>query len=396
MSDDYQARILKLRLPKQDALKNTPERCSAATDMLQTIGRAVGQQVRIERKDDSRFVALYTVRQANPDTDLRDSGQANVVRAGKAGRERLGTTTDIEATVQARVVDAAPQTGEPEAVRFFEVSDDDGKQAYFIAIAPHGGKIEQHTDEQAVEGVRELRAAGFPASVWLCKGYGDAAKGASDRWHITSTDLQPTCFPLLAPLISRRFCYGVAFHGFNRAEGEADVYIGGAASRSLKVNIKRALNDLDLPIKVKISARYDSPKFQGFSAENITNRLAGRGIHLEQSAQAREYYLEIARAVAQVFISRLRFLVCSFIEDREAERIKRRADFLQALSKDLAQAPLNERAIEAYSVWKATDGVLSARINTAEELQSFGERGKPAPAVATKLTRQSNPGHEQE
>ncbi len=43
----------------------------------------------------------------------------------------------------------------------------------------------------------------------------------------------------------------------------------------------RALNDLDLPIKVKISTRQDSPKFQGFSAENITNRLASRGgIHL--------------------------------------------------------------------------------------------------------------------
>jgi hypothetical protein len=43
----------------------------------------------------------------------------------------------------------------------------------------------------------------------------------------------------------------------------------------------RALNDLDLPIKVNISTRQGSPKFQGFGAENITNRLATRGgIHL--------------------------------------------------------------------------------------------------------------------
>jgi len=43
----------------------------------------------------------------------------------------------------------------------------------------------------------------------------------------------------------------------------------------------RALNDLDLPIKIKVSTRQDNPKFHGFSAENITNRLATRGrIHL--------------------------------------------------------------------------------------------------------------------
>ena len=86
-----------------------------------------------------------------------------------------------------------------------------------------------------------------------------------------------------------------------RRKGEADVYIGGRALRSLKATIKGALNDLDLPIKVKISTTRDSPKFQGFSANNITNRIATTGIHLEQSTQARKYYLEIARAVAQVF-----------------------------------------------------------------------------------------------
>jgi phage replication-related protein YjqB (UPF0714/DUF867 family) len=378
MPTEYAARILKLRLPQQNALKNAQERCSADPIKLEAIGRFVGEQVRIRRKDDPRFFALYTVKQANPGADLRDDERANVVRAGRAGRERLGTAANIEATVLARVVDAAPQLGEANGARFFEIADDHRKQSYFIAIAPHGGEIERHTDEQALEVVRQLCAAGLPASSWLCKGYGDAAKGAFDRWHITSTDLQPTCFPLLEPLISRRFCYAVAFHGFNRAKGEADVYIGGAALRSLKVNIKRALNDLDLPIKVKISTRHDSPKFQGFSAENITNRLTTRGgIHLEQSAQARKYHLEIARAVAHAFLSRLRFLVCILIQDLETQRIKREADFFQALSKDLASAPPNVgKAIEDYTAWKAIDHVLAAKVKTAEELESFGEPEK--------------------
>ena len=63
----YDARILKLRLPEQDLLKNDAERCSADPVGLASIGRAVGQQVRIKRRDDLRFVAVYTVYQPNPD-----------------------------------------------------------------------------------------------------------------------------------------------------------------------------------------------------------------------------------------------------------------------------------------------------------------------------------------
>jgi hypothetical protein len=201
MPTEYDAQILKLRLPEQDALKNDAERCSADPVMLNSIGRAVGHQVRITRKDNSRFIALYTVKQANPPADLGDPSRANVVRTGQAGRERLGTTVE-EAIVHATVVDTAPLHGKPIGVSFFEVAEDDGKQAYLIAIAPHGGEIEKHTDEEAEYLRDELVSKGYPASAWICKGYGDELKGASDRWHITSTDLHPASFPLLQALIT--------------------------------------------------------------------------------------------------------------------------------------------------------------------------------------------------
>jgi phage replication-related protein YjqB (UPF0714/DUF867 family) len=346
MPTEYSAQILKLRLPEQDELKNETERCSADPVMLESIGRSIGQQVRVKRSGDSRFVALYTVKQANPDADLSDPGRANVVRIGLTGRERLGTSDEMEAVVQAKVV-ATPQPGEP---GFFEVADDDGKQAYFIAIAPHGGDIEEHTDEQAADAVRELTTAGFQASLWFCKGDGDQAKGAFDRWHITSTDIHPACFPLLQRLMSRTFCYGVAFHGFQRKEDESDVYIGGAASQSLKIVIERALNNLDLPIKVKISTYDDNLKFQGFSPENLINRLAASGIHLEQSLEARKkFHGEIACAVAKVFASRWRVLVCILIEDLK----KKRAD--------------------AEATWRAKDEALAVKIKAAEEVRTFIE-----------------------
>jgi Poly-gamma-glutamate hydrolase len=217
--------------------------------------------------------------------------------------------------------------------------------------------------------------AGFPASLWLCKGDGDEAKGASDRWHITSDDINPACFPLLQQLMSRRFCCGLAFHGFQRKEGEADVYIGGAAPRSLKIAIERALNNLDRPIKVKISTTDDEAKFQGFSPKNIINRLATRGIHLEQSFEARkQFYGEIARVIGQVFASRRRLLLCKFIKDLEEKRAKEEHDLAQSLSKDLVAGSIDvEDAIEKHKAWREKDEALAVKSKASDELWTFIE-----------------------
>jgi len=300
----FDARILKLRLPEQDSLKNDAERCSADPASLVSIGRAVGQQVRIRRRDDTRFVAVFTVNQGNPDSP----GRPDVVRTGLTGRERLGDGAELEeATVEAGVLDAP---GDSTGVKFFELAKDSGNQSYFVVIAPHGGEIEAHTDEQAAAVVTQLQTARVPVSMWACRGFGDATKGASDRWHITSDDIHPASFPLLGSLMSRRFFYGVAFHGFAQQGDEADIYIGGAAPARLKAAVRRALLDrLDPSLNVKISTREDSPKFQGSRPENLINRLApGRGIHLEQSAKARMFHKDIAGAVGSVFASPWRWL----------------------------------------------------------------------------------------
>jgi hypothetical protein len=122
MPTEYNARILKLDLPEQDTLKNDAERYSADPGVLQSIGPAVGHQVRIRRTDNRGSLPLYTVAQANPPADLSDPSRANVVRTGLTGRERLGTPAEIEAVVQATVIDATPL---PSGVRFFEVAEDD-------------------------------------------------------------------------------------------------------------------------------------------------------------------------------------------------------------------------------------------------------------------------------
>jgi phage replication-related protein YjqB (UPF0714/DUF867 family) len=297
----YDGQILQLQLPEQDALKNAAERCSADPRALNALGRAVGQQVRITRKDDPRFFALYTVKEANPPADLNDPARATVLRTGLLGRERLGKTTAMKAVVRAEVVDLPPLPDEPNEVRFFEAAEDDGTQLYLIVIAPHGGAIEPHTDEEAALVRKELVAKGCGASAWVCKGFGDALMGASDRWHITSTDIHPASFPLLQRLMARRFRHGVAFHGFAKKPDEADVYIGGGASEFIKAEIKNALEGLSLPIEVRIATTTDDPKFQGSSPDNLVNRLAAQGIHIEQSAPARQFAVAIANAIVMVY-----------------------------------------------------------------------------------------------
>jgi phage replication-related protein YjqB (UPF0714/DUF867 family) len=309
MPSEYNAQILKLDLPEQDPLKNDAERCSADPGMLQSIGRALGQQVRITRADDPGFFALYTVAQANPPADLGDPSRANVVRTGLAGRERLGTPAEMAAVVQATVVDAAPASS---GARLFEVAKDDPAQTYFIAIAPHGGDVEEHTDDEAQRLAAELVASGYPATTWVCKGFGDELKKAFDRWHITSTDLNPASFPLLSAIATRKFCHGVAFHGFSKRPDEADLYIGGGARPTLKREIKRALDRANLPLQIKIATGDDDPKFQGRSADNLINRLAAQGIHIEQSSAAREFREKIAQAIATVYRSPIRRFLCAW------------------------------------------------------------------------------------
>jgi phage replication-related protein YjqB (UPF0714/DUF867 family) len=308
MASEYNARVLKLDLPEQDALKNDSERCSADPRLLESIGRAVGHQVRITRADAPGFLALYTVVQPNPAADLGDPNRANVVRTGLQGRERLGTSAEMDAVVRAAVVDAPPPAS---GVRFFELGEHDPSQRYFIAIAPHGGDIEENTDEEAEFLRTALASSGYPASTWMCKGFGDQQQGASDRFHITSGDLNPKCFPLLGRIAARRFCYGVAFHGFARKAEDFDVYIGGGAPPPLKRLIATALERASLPVRIKIADDRDDPKFQGISPENIINRLAAQGIHIEQSVEARKFAEQIARAVATVYRSPVRRLLCA-------------------------------------------------------------------------------------
>ena len=280
--------FVKKALDTQTDLKARREHCAPAAQVLASLGGELGQQVRIHRDDE---FALYTVSEL-----LHETADA-VVRMGLGGRRRLLSEEEFAGSLDTKVVDQELCDEDArDAGELVERLDDDGSQTHLIAIAPHGGDIEKHTDEQAERVVERLGL--HLASAWRAKGWRPDG-GAFERWHITSTDLNPLSFPLLASLMSRRFAHAVAFHGF---DDEPGVLIGGTAPSELKERLREAI-DRVLPARLAVRVALPDERYGGDDPSNLVNRLSPcGGIQIEQGARPREDYgTDIADAVADVF-----------------------------------------------------------------------------------------------
>ena len=256
--------------------------------MLLSLDGGLGQQVRVHRNGE---FALFTV------SELLHETTDSVVRMGLGGRRRLLFEEEFEGRLDTKVVDPdLSDTDARDAGELVERLDDDGAPTHLIAIAPHGGEIEEHTDQQA-ERVAE-RLGKELASVWRCKGWKPDG-GAFLRWHITSTDIDPACFPLLNSVMSRRFAHAVAFHGF---DDEPGVLIGGTAPAEVKERLRQAIQQV-LPEGLDVRVAGPGERFGGDDPNNIVNRLSPcGGIQLEQGPRPREdHACDIADAVADCF-----------------------------------------------------------------------------------------------
>src|SRR5262249_56361135 len=118
---------------------------------------------------------------------------------GSAGRERLGTSDEFVGSLDSQVPHPTFDDAEAEANNeFVERLEDNGTHTGLVVIAPHGGDIEPHTDQQAERVASRLAAKGV--SLWRCKGVKGGA--ALSRWHITPPAIHPARFP---PLTSAFF-----------------------------------------------------------------------------------------------------------------------------------------------------------------------------------------------
>jgi phage replication-related protein YjqB (UPF0714/DUF867 family) len=292
---------IRMALSSQADLIARREHCSIDDRLLGSVGAAVGQQIRIRRT--ASEYALFTV------SERRDEDDARVVRLGLGGRRRLGTDNVFDGTVVLPAAHPTMSDDDAEASgELVERLDDHGEQRELIVIAPHGGDIERHTDEQAERVASRLGA--YKVRSWGCKGWKqrreDGSGGAFDCWHITSTDIDPASFPGLGSVIDRGFVHAVAFHGFEQPE----ILVGGTAPAALKQEIRAAIEAAtrDSGIPVRIATPDDH--FGGDDPDNIVNRLTvggAGGIQIEQNLLARrEHGTAIADAVAAVYRRRLR------------------------------------------------------------------------------------------
>jgi phage replication-related protein YjqB (UPF0714/DUF867 family) len=295
--------LVKQSRPDQADLRRRAEHASALPDLLRTLGLDVGGQA-IIRRDLATF-ALYTL------TDAGTELSADTVRMGRGGRGRLDGEEEQQFCAHLESVAVDPAATEDEALRGEKLLElfDPGDRPGLIVLAPHGGDIEPFTDRQA-EHVQTL-LCDLGVSCWRCKGWKPGG-GASERWHITSTEISTASFPQLATAATRGFQYAVSFHGFVE-EGRPDILVGGAAPDPLK-RVMRAVIAFAVAgtgLTVEIAAPEDP--LGGAEDANVVNRLTTdkhNGIQIEQQPRARSGTLPgtntprweaIATAVADVY-----------------------------------------------------------------------------------------------
>jgi phage replication-related protein YjqB (UPF0714/DUF867 family) len=223
---------------------------------------------------DGQSHAIGTVAAVLPDVGSDDAviamGDPDRLFAGAAPSATVVATTDLFAAAQ-----------------LFETVTTAGEVA---VIAPHGGAIERHTDDQAAMIADDPR---LDVDLWACVGRGiDQFR----RLHITSDDLSEQSFPGFRILLGREHRYAVSFHGFNHATKPGtttalDVIVGGQFDLDRRYDVADRIRQklrAEGAFEVYVTTSCGDP-FSGLSPRNAVNRLAyAGGIQIEQSGRLRQ------------------------------------------------------------------------------------------------------------
>jgi phage replication-related protein YjqB (UPF0714/DUF867 family) len=279
------------------------EHCAIDPESLHVLNSAVGRQVLVTRS--AKRLALYTIA-------ARIDVAGPAARVGTAGLARVENPTGEPPAPNLKAALDTEFLGATAPVRLTEELL--GRAATGLAImAPHGGRIEPRTDDQARAVYTLLAKQRKPARAWIAQGFNPA--GAHSCWHITSSEISERSFPRLGTLFGRGrsrgpFAHAVAFHGQN--DSDAIVVGGGlpqdAPHTALKTKLRDQLRDAlravtEHPPAVVVCR---SGPLAGIEPANIVNRVTvrGNGIQLEQPAAVRaddEQRAAVVRAVAAFY-----------------------------------------------------------------------------------------------
>jgi phage replication-related protein YjqB (UPF0714/DUF867 family) len=302
--------------PKKDRFSkpHSREHCSVNADQIRMMGLNKRQQVRIERPtENGTTLALYTI-ESTHNEQANDVFLDYVDPGDVEPRFRVPTSEPFQGKINPQVAAVGLNDAEAEDYsEFIEHLADNDYNSRLVVIAPHGGFIEEHTDEQAEEVAKQLPSN--CVSIWMCKGFKKGG-GAFARWHITSTDISEESFPELKSVYGRGFEYAVAFHGFGGDDDEPSICIGGiTVDATLKQKIKEEIEGEVCRFGVRVFMDNGCPEdINGDKENNIVNRLSKNGLQIEQSEkfrttmvddENRPLRLNVADAVARVMHPRI-------------------------------------------------------------------------------------------
>jgi phage replication-related protein YjqB (UPF0714/DUF867 family) len=160
----------------------------------------------------------------------------------------------------------------------------EGRSTDFIAIAPHGGKIESCTSEIAREVASDL------CCLYLFEG---TMRNGNGTLHITSTNFdEPRALEVVQNCQT-----AIAIHG-RRDKGDMEtIYLGGLDQQLVKI-LATCLNEANF--KTQIGGH----KFPAVDQANICNRCAtGRGVQLELPKTLRDSLLIDHRARGELVLA---------------------------------------------------------------------------------------------
>jgi phage replication-related protein YjqB (UPF0714/DUF867 family) len=290
------------------------EHCKAKLNQIQDIGRHRHEQVRVEFETTNRGMtgAILTVSVFHSDT-----GSIIYLGPNIGGYLQKCKLTDnnhhniCEGKVKAKlVIDGLSENDANHKGEFIEIlTPPNSQNRKLIVIAPHGGQIEPHTDEQA-QFVQEHLPDDL-VTLWMCKGFSHPAApeeehDAHNRWHITATEISERAFPKLRTIIEPKFEYAIAFHGWD----DDSICVGGNAESidaGLVEEIKDAIkNALPQGSNIKVVATACGGGFSGDDPCNIVNRLGVKGVQIEQGLEIRRQHSDkIAQAVVDAIGPRI-------------------------------------------------------------------------------------------
>jgi len=264
--------------PAQDVPTNQYRVLQANDEVLDTLEREPGDQVRVTRDMDA---AVYTI------TDTMDA-EGEIVQASREGKCRLafyegngfederrwgplrGDETcdlaeeefdvEISPTVPAEDLDAEAADEEDELIETFEQGDTE-----LAVLAPSGGRMQPFTDDQALYMLEQ-----FPEiTAWMLQGYGDDT--SFYRWHVPSAEISYASYPGLAELAEETYEYAVSFNGII----DDTIYVGGGADEDLRQDIADAIDE-ELPHDGS-PVELGQNQYEASSEATLVNRITDDG-----------------------------------------------------------------------------------------------------------------------